>query len=263
MTSTALLIPFAVVLPVMSESPERVDLDGLPAICRAEFSERFALDESLPGRVHARMHRNDRTGWLQITLDSRGPDPQARLERYYKSAMGLGNPVAYSGLPLGNAVYSAPGAGARIIRTHDGRRVLDVAISYSAKRVGTGYTWRTADPEGDEERVEGIARYLTARAAYRATAAGESFTLAGRQVATRRVSDRAERWVAIQDWARAKGATLAVNERRGTAQLVLNDTAVIVPLGARSIKVGPNWVDLPAPVAWWDSGWYVPVERLP
>jgi hypothetical protein len=38
---------------------------------------------------------------------------------------------------------------------------------------------------------------------------------------------------------------------------------VIVPLGARSIKVGERWVDLPAPVAWWDSGWYVPLDALP
>jgi hypothetical protein len=263
MTLAALLIPFAVILPVMAESPERVDIDALPATCLEPFAERFAVDDSLPGRVHARMHRGDRTGWLEITLDARGPDAQARLERYYNSALGLGDPVSYSGLPLGNAVYSSPGAGTRIIRTHDGRRIVQVAISYFAKRTGSGYTWRHHDPDGDEERVEGIARYLTARAAYRATSAGTSVTLAGRQVATRRVGDRPERWVAIQDWARAKGATLTVNERRGTAQLTLNGTAVIVPLGSRRIKAGAKWIDLPAPVAWWDSGWYVPLVRLP
>lgn len=247
-------------------SPSTRDVEALPDAAVGPFRASLKISEHWADITEVSAARDNKVGTLHIKIDGSREDTQkaqAALVKYYTPMEGLGDPRAFSDLPLGDVVFSAVGPATTVLRSRTGRFIVEVGITARAERSATGVRWRRDDPEGDAERVEGIARYLTARQAYRASRAGASRSVAGSLVATRTFGDGPEPWVAIQDWANARGATLRVNERRGTAQLTLGGASVIVPLGAKRIKVGAEWVDLPGFVAWWDSGWYVPLDRLP
>lgn len=266
MYNATLVSKLVLVALVVAASPFEQDVRALPDAAIGPFRESLKISEHWADITEVSAARDNKVGSLHMKVDGSREDPQkaqAALVKYYTPMEGLGDPRAFSDLPLGDVVFSAVGPATTVLRSRTGRFIVEVAITARPERSATGVRWRRDDPEGDAERVEGIARYLTARQAYRASTAAASRSVAGTQVSARTFGGRPEPWVAIQDWARARGASLRVNERRGTAQLTLNGVDVIVPLGAKRIKVGTEWADLPGPVAWWDSDWYVPLGQLP
>lgn len=166
-------------------------------------------------------------------------------------------PSSFSDLPLGDVVAT--------LNTDRGCS-LRVLVGIEAMRVSYSFGRSETDPvarAGAQRLVESVARHLVGRRSYRRTRPAGSLTLWGRELPARTREGRAERWVPLGAWAAAQGATVRTNVENGTALATLGGTAILVPLGGKRIKIGSNWVDLPAPVAWWDSDWYLPVEALP
>lgn len=116
---------------------------------------------------------------------------------------------------------------------------------------------------GAQRLVESVARHLVGRRSYGRTRQSAPFALGGRELPARTREGRPERWVPLGGWAAARGVTVRTNAESGTAIATLGGTTILVPLCGKRIKIGSNWVDLPAPVAWWDSDWYLPIEALP
>ena len=179
----------------------------------------------------------------------------------HRSAYYLGPSVPYSGLPLGSHIKAFEHGSELELNVRNLNTFITVQVAQPERNRGGPIPWIAADKAGDRIDVEGVARRLIALVEGRWSTSDGTARVAGRDLARRRCRGGAV-LVPLTDWATARGVSLRRNDRLGSAAFDLGGRAFVIPLGARSLKVGSSWVPFNGTVTHFEGKWYVPLDVL-
>ncbi len=168
--------------------------------------------------------------------------------------------LPFSNMPLGVECRRFDRFGPDLYSYH-GRGFVHAVIKYRASGTSGHVVWRDGLKSNDLTDLEGIARRVIAAVAGKDSSALSNVTVAGQSLLRRRGADGVA-LVPLHSWCEARGITLSTNSRLGTASFSRNGHTVIVPLGARAIKLGSQWVDIGDTVALHEGNWYAPLNLL-
>ncbi len=169
--------------------------------------------------------------------------------------------AAFSDYPVGAGTRRTAGSGGMTIDTYDGTFFVNVQILYRGSGARGNVEWLSSDREGDKTACEGIARRTLARLRALETTSSTS-TRVGLENVLCLSGPRGETLANIDGFCRGRGWALRVNARQGICAFTAGSRDVIVPLAAKGIKVGSQWVETRDISVSKDGLWYVSLEAL-
>ncbi|MCC6404356.1 MAG: hypothetical protein IT207_10145 [Fimbriimonadaceae bacterium] len=116
------------------------------------------------------------------------------------------------------------------------------------------------DAEPFEPVLEAAARTYFARIVAERLEPADDRQVAGRPVRTWRCVKSGIEYVALEEWAEARGFAQGGADTVPCVTLRHHGAEVVVPLGAMAVRLGDRWLDLPDCVAEKDGRWLVPLE---
>jgi hypothetical protein len=160
---------------------------------------------------------------------------------------GLSSPLGYLAyLPQYEGTPSRMPIGAGSVYDHKSK-LADIQVYTDYEQVSV--RWFCSEPDTDHfdhslPLVESVARYTLANLAGQRSS--PAFTLGVRKdVAFSTDQETKVLLIRVRDWARARGYRYRFNPDTAIVGLAKEGRTILVPLGAKAIKVGSEWLDLP------------------
>jgi hypothetical protein len=173
----------------------------------------------------------------------------------------LVNPATFSGMPLGHNLHSSSTSGGIGIYARAGVYNSHVSISAYPSAPGNPPSFTVSDREGDQQIIEGLARFSLAAANGLVAAPSEPIGVSGAQVPTL-LGPEGGRLVDLQSYCLAKGTTAIIDLLAGKATTTYAGRDVLVPLGSTKVLAGQEWFESNDITVVRDGRWFVPLANL-
>lgn len=261
-----MLISFFVL--ITAASPRADMLADMATVANSEASsERSFLveghptenDSGLNAFVSARRSADGADLWIRL-LKLADDTKASRFWRFTVSSSPDAT-TAFTNLPIGSEMRRHAGRGSASKDAFDGTFFVFVQITYRGSGTRGNVQWQTVDREGDKVACEGLARRCLARLRnLEAQSAGN--VQVGTTSVPSAMGPRGDRLVQLTTYCTARGVTLSVNARQGTASFSAHGVQVIVPLAAKRIKAGSEWYDSNDISIIRNAHWFVPLTAI-
>lgn len=171
-------------------------------------------------------------------------------------------PLGYSGFPVAENARRGGSQASSFLQAYDGRIFVKCSLSYRPYIDQGGIPrWRAADPEGDKDVCEGIARFTLAEVRGFDGQQSSPVNIGGFPIAAL-TGPRGERLVDLAGYCQVLELNLRTNGVLGTASFTVGGEQVIIPLAAKGIKDGPRWIETNDISLIKDGKWYVSYAAL-
>ena len=258
-----IVLVLAILLPQEQEAARNVLANELSAL--SSYALRGTGGRDFEGSYMANGRAIRSSDGASISIDVRRVRDGSDLPGYWiDSGPALVSdepPVAFSGLPIGTTARRSASSGSAYLDTYDGNVFVDVVVSYRGRPTNGGPDWLRDDPTGDLVRCEGLARRVLAKLRGNKAAMANPMVINGVTVSTA-VGPRGERLVNLEQYCQAWNLSVNSNIQLGTASFTVGGEQVVIPLAAKKIKDGSQWIESTDISLIKNGKWYVSFAAL-